>query len=95
MIRRMPKRGFNSKFPRVYQIVNIRDLGRIQEKTISPGILEENGLVRDRNKLIKILGDGEIKNPVIVRAHAFSRNAVEKITQAGGKVEIVNDKCSA
>lgn len=89
LIRRMPKRGFNSKFPREYQIVNLSDLGRIREKTISPGILEENGLVDDRNKLIKILGDGEVKNPVIVQAHAFSRSAVEKITKAGGKAEIV------
>jgi large subunit ribosomal protein L15 len=95
LIRRMPKRGFSSKFPREYQIVNLKDLGRIQERTISPAILEESGLVKNRDKLIKILGDGEIKNPVTVQAHAFSKSAAEKITKAGGKIEIVHDKCAA
>ena len=95
LIRRIPKRGFFSKFRKVYQIVNLRDLDRIQEKIISLGTLEENGLIKDKNKLVKILGDGEVKNPVIIHAHVISKSAAEKITKAGGKVEIVDDKCAA
>jgi len=91
LIRRMPKRGFTSRFKKVYQIVNLDDLGRIKETNIGPEVLEAKGLIADKSKLIKILGDGEIKNPLIIRAHAFSKHSAEKIQKAGGKTELIND----
>ena len=90
LIRRIPKRGFVSKFKKEYQIVNLEGLNRIKESTISLSLLEERGLIKDKGRLVKILGDGEIKNPITVSAHAFSKKAEEKIKNAGGKIEIVN-----
>lgn len=90
LIRRMPKRGFTSKFKKIYQVVNLDDLNRIKEAAITLDILVKKGLIKDKSKLVKILGDGQIKNPVTVQAHAFSKKAAADITNAGGKIEIVH-----
>lgn len=90
LIRRIPKRGFVNEFGRDYQLVNIRDINRLKEPSISLDLLEEKGIIKNKNKLVKILGIGEIKHPVTIFAHAASKSAMEKIAQAGGKVEIIN-----
>ena len=90
LIRRMPKRGFTSKFPKVYQVVNLEALAKIKGDIITPALMLERGLVKSKNKMIKILGNGEIKTPLTVQAHAFSKSAQEKIQKAGGKFEVVN-----
>jgi len=90
LIRRMPKRGFTSKFKKEYQIVNLNDLNRIKESAITLELLEAKGIIKDKEKLVKILGNGEIKNPVNIQAHAFSKKASEEIAKAGGKIEIIN-----
>jgi len=90
LIRKMPKRGFVSNFKKSYQIVNLDELNRIKETTITPQLLREKGLIRDEGAFIKILGNGTIKNPVTVQAHAFSKRAANEITNAGGKAEIIN-----
>ena len=90
LIRRMPKRGFVSNFKKVYQIINLADLNRIKETTITPAVLKAGGLIANESALIKILGNGSIKNAVIVQAHAFSKRASNAITGAGGKAEIIN-----
>jgi large subunit ribosomal protein L15 len=90
LIRRMPKRGFTSRFKKEYQILNLNDLNRIKETTITLALLEEKGLIKDKNKLVKVLGEGEVKNPITIQAHAFSKKASEVIKNAGGKVEIIN-----
>jgi large subunit ribosomal protein L15 len=90
LIRRMPKRGFNSRKNTDYQIVNLKDLNNIKDANITLAVLEEKGLIQDKNKLVKILGDGTIKNAVVVQAHAFSKRAAQEITGAGGKPEIIN-----
>lgn len=92
LIRRMPKRGFVSNFKKVYQIVNLADLNSIKEAVITPLILKENGLIRNESALIKILGNGSIKNAVTIQAHAFSKRASSEIAGAGGKAEIINHK---
>jgi large subunit ribosomal protein L15 len=89
LIRRIPKRGFFHK-KKEYQIINLSDLNRIKEATINPDLLEKRGLIKDKEKPVKILGDGKIENPVTVQAHAFSRHASEAITHAGGKVEVLS-----
>lgn len=83
--RRIPKRGFTNIFRREYQVVNLGDLDRIKEKKISPEVLLKARLIRKRNVLLKILGDGDVTKPLEVSAHAFSRSAVEKLEAAGGK----------
>jgi large subunit ribosomal protein L15 len=90
LIRKIPKRGFVHQFKKEYQLVNLKDLNRIKEPEINLQLLEEKGLIKDKDKLVKILGDGEIKNAVSIQAHAFSKSASDKITQAGGKVEFVH-----
>ncbi len=90
LIRRMPKRGFTNIFRHEYQIINLSDLDRVKASAINPEILEKEGLVKDKNKPIKVLGDGEVKNPVAIQVHAISKNALEKIQKAGGKVDIIN-----
>lgn len=92
LIRRIPKRGFVNRFKREYQIINLRDLNRIEESNISLDLLEKKGLIKDKNKLVKVLGEGELKNPLTIGAHAFSKQAAEKIRNAGGKIEMVNAK---
>jgi len=90
IIRRFPKRGFTSIFKKVYQIVNLRDLVNLKDSAVTLDILKNKGLIKDKAKLVKILGQGELKAPLVVEAHAFSRKASEKIISAGGKVEIIH-----
>lgn len=90
LVRKIPKRGFKSKAKLEYQIINLNDLNRIKEETINLDLLKEKGFIKDKHKLVKVLGDGEIKNPITICAHAFSKRAIEKIKNVGGKVEIIN-----
>ncbi len=90
LIRRVPKRGFTSKFPKEYQIVNLHDLAMIKASTVNPALLLEQGLIKHRTMPVKILGDGEIKEPKTIQAHAFSRSALDKIKKTGGKAEVLH-----
>lgn len=90
LIRRMPKRGFTSVFKKEFQIVNLDNLKRIKEETITPEVLEKRGLIKDKGVPVKILGNGEIKNPIAVKAHAFSKKAQDKIRSAGGTCEVLS-----
>jgi large subunit ribosomal protein L15 len=90
LIRKMPKRGFNSKFKKEYQIVNLESIAKIKETVINPEVLLSKGLIKDKLKLVKILGVGAIKNPITIQAHAFSKKASEEIKKAGGVVEVIN-----
>jgi len=87
LIRRFPKRGFRSFRKKEFQIVNLEKLERFPESSkITPQILEEEGLIRDRDKAVKILGKGKIDKSFEVSAHSFSKKAIELIKQAGGEV---------
>jgi len=90
LIRKIPKRGFRSKFKKEYQIINLDDLNRINQSLITLDLLEKEGLIKDKEKPVKILGEGQIKNSLTVSAHAFSKKAEEKIKAAGGKIEIIH-----
>jgi len=87
--RRLPKRGFTNIFKVDYQEVNVRILAALNETSITPEVLYTTGYSSRKNKLIKILGSGEIDRAINVRAHAFSRTAREKIEKAGGSVEVI------
>ncbi len=84
--RRLPKRGFTNHFRKIYEILNLRDLARVEATTIDAAVLVEAGLVNKADSLIKLLGDGEIDRAIEVTVDAFSKSAEEKITNAGGKV---------
>ena len=90
LIRRIPKRGFTSAFKKEFQIVNLDNLKRIKEETITPELLKKKGLIKDKDIPVKILGNGEIKNPIAIKAHAFSKKAQDKIKSAGGTYEVLS-----
>ena len=91
--RRIPKRGFHNPFQRDFAVVNVESLNAFAAgETVTPESLLASGLVRRERSLergIKILGDGNLKVALTVRAHAVSKSAQEKIASAGGKVEIL------
>ena len=87
--RRLPKRGFKNIFRQEYAVVNLDKLAAIGESTITPEVLQKSGVVHSKKLPIKILGDGELKSALTVHAHKFSKSAQEKITKAGGKVEVL------
>jgi large subunit ribosomal protein L15 len=88
LARRLPKFGFsNVAFETRYDIVNLSTITALGLKEISPETLEKAGLLR--HGLIKILGHGELKGAVTVRAHKFSAKAKEAIEKAGGKAEVI------
>jgi large subunit ribosomal protein L15 len=90
LVRSLPKRkGFKPINRIVYGTVNVSELGRIESSEIGPAELRATGLVRKRDRIIKVLGQGDIDRAVTVKAHAFSDVAKQKIEAAGGKVEIV------
>ncbi|MDI3533427.1 MAG: large subunit ribosomal protein [Synergistaceae bacterium] len=90
--RRIPKRGFNNaRFAKVYQVVNV---GRLDERfeyggVVGPAELFAAGLIKDLSTPVKILGDGELTKPLVVRANLFSTKAKERIEAAGGKAEVI------
>ncbi len=89
--RRLPKRGFtNYPFSKEYSIVNLRAIDRLIDiNEITPEVLKEKGIVKKVKSGIKILAVGELKRPVTIKAHKFSKSAVDKITSAGGKAEVI------
>jgi large subunit ribosomal protein L15 len=86
--RRVPKRGFTNIFRQEYNIVNLEKLATLGETAINPDVLRKAGVISTKRP-VKILGDGELKSAITVQAHKFSKSAQEKITKAGGKVEIL------
>ena len=87
--RRLPKRGFTNIFKTEYEVVNLDRLAGMGESEITPELLRKAGIVRSKNTLVKVLGQGELKGAITVRAHRFSKSAREKIEKAGGKVEVL------
>ena len=83
--RRIPKRGFTNIFRREYQVVNLTVFNKMKEKAISPELLFDARVIRKKNIPVKILGNGDLNKSVEIKAHAFSRSALEKIEAAGGK----------
>lgn len=88
--RRVPKFGFKNINRKEYKGVNISTLQELAEskklKEITVETMVEAGLVR-KNSLVKILGNGELKSKLTVKAHAFSKSAVEAIEAREGTVE--------
>jgi large subunit ribosomal protein L15 len=75
--------------PKVYAPVNVGELAELDRDEVGVEELKAVGVVRRKDNLVKILGEGEIGRAITVRAHAFSKAAKEKIEAAGGKVEVL------
>jgi large subunit ribosomal protein L15 len=92
LVRRMPKRGPRRiAHNRVeYDIVNIKTLNRFENgTTITPEVLRQAKITHNKEAKVKILGDGALEKQLTVRAHLFSKSAVEKIESMGGKTEVI------
>ena len=88
--RRLPKRGFHNPFRIAMAIVNLDQLENFPAGSeVTPDVLAERGLVRGKNRRVKVLGDGLLSKALTVKAHGFSARAKEKIEASGGKVELI------
>jgi len=91
LARRIPKRGFrNAPFKKEYEIVNVDALNMFEADTeVTPELLMQFNVVKGGKDGIKILGEGELTVKLTVKAHKFSKSAVEKIEKLGGKAEVL------
>jgi large subunit ribosomal protein L15 len=87
--RRLPKRGFTNIFRKEYAIVNVSDLEKLEGDSFSPESLVQAGVVKKLKSGLKVLGKGELTRKITVRAHLFSKSALEKIQKAGGAIETI------
>lgn len=92
--RRVPKFGFKNINRKEYKAINLSVLQQLVEKDsklkeVNIDTLRDAGLV-PKNSLVKILGNGSINAPLTVKAHAFSKKAVEAIEAAKGTTEVIN-----
>jgi large subunit ribosomal protein L15 len=88
--RRLPKRGFTNIFKKQHAIVHLGDLEKFSpEDAVTPEALLKRGLIKRLHDGLRVLGDGELKAPLKISAHHFSKSALEKIQKAGGTAEVI------
>ncbi len=86
---RIPKlKGFKNPFRVEYNVINLDSLEAFEGTEVNPQSLRAKGLVH-KHGLVKVLGRGELTRAVTVKAHGFSKSAVEAIQAAGGSVEVI------
>ena len=90
LIRRIPKRGFNSLFRNAYQVVNIGALNRFDvNSTVGPAEFKKAGLIGSTKDPVKILGDGKLEKALTIKAHKISGSAKKSLDAAGAKIELI------
>ncbi|NLM76369.1 MAG: 50S ribosomal protein L15 [Clostridiaceae bacterium] len=90
LVRRVPKRGFNNIFRKVYTEVNLSDLERFDNGTeVTAELLKEAGVIKKVNDGIVVLGTGNLTKKLTVKAARFTKSAAEKIEALGGKAEVI------
>jgi large subunit ribosomal protein L15 len=90
LFRRLVKRGFTSRSSNPYQIVNISELNKFSKgATVSPDNLFDEGLIKNKNGLVKLLGDGELRKAINIKVHRATDSAIKKIQAASGTIEII------
>jgi large subunit ribosomal protein L15 len=91
--RRLPKRGFTNIFRTEYTVINLSRIAELHEELGKAELTLEafasKGLLKKRDGLVKVLGDGDLTVAVTVHAHKFSKSAQEKIEKAGGKAIVL------
>jgi large subunit ribosomal protein L15 len=87
---RLPKRGFTNIFRKELSEVNVDAFNQFASDTVvTPEALVEAGIIKNIKAGLKVLGRGELEQKLVVKAHKFSKAAVEKIEAAGGKAEVI------
>jgi large subunit ribosomal protein L15 len=90
LYRQLPKRGFKNPFKKAYGILNVSDLSKLASfEIVDLEAAKSKGLVRKRDTLLKLLGNGDLDTSVKVKAHAASKTAIKKIEAAGGSIELI------
>lgn len=90
LYRRLPKRGFTNIFGTQFAEINVEVLNQFEDGAeITPELLKSEGIVKKQLDGLKVLGNGELAKKLTVKAHKFSKSAVEKIEAAGGKAEVI------
>jgi large subunit ribosomal protein L15 len=90
LIRRLPKRGFNSKFGETFEIVNLESLNRFHANSVvGPAELKAAGLIGTLQGTVKILGGGKLTKVLTLKAHKVSGSAKKAIEAAGSKIEYI------
>ena len=91
LFKRLPKRGFTNIHAHEYAIVNLGDINALFEagSVVDLEALKKVGLVKKEHEGVKILGNGELYKALTIKAAKFSKSAVEKISKAGGTVEVL------
>ena len=96
LYRRLPKRGFKTIHNNEIAILNLSKIQDIIDKpkneikgNLDLKTLKEKNLISKKYKKLKILGSGEIKKNIEISAHFASKQALEKIEKAGGKISLV------
>jgi large subunit ribosomal protein L15 len=87
--RRLPKRGFTNIFRKEYAIVNVSALQELDGDTFTPESLMQAGVLKKMEDGLKILGNGDLTRAITVKAHLFSKSALDKIQKAGGTAEVI------
>jgi large subunit ribosomal protein L15 len=88
--RRLPKRGFTNNFATEYLTINVGELDGLKlEGQIDIEALKKLGRLSGSTKRLKILGEGDLTKPLVIRADAFSKGAITKIQAAGGTVQVI------
>lgn len=88
--RRLPKRGFTNPFRKEYAVVNVKDLNRFDAgAVVDIDVLRAAGLVNKVLDGVKLLADGEVNRPLTVKVDKASRAAADKVTAAGGTLEVI------
>ena len=96
LYRRLPKRGFKTLGKKNMAILNLSKIQNIYEKnknelksSLDLKSLKERKIINKKYLKLKILGTGELKTKIDITAHFASKQAQEKITKAGGKLNII------
>jgi large subunit ribosomal protein L15 len=90
LFKRLPKRGFTNINRLEYAVVNVSDLNTFEAgSVVDLQALKQKGLVKKEYEGVKVLGNGELKVALTVKAKKFSDAAKEKISAAGGSIEVL------
>jgi large subunit ribosomal protein L15 len=90
LFKRLPKRGFTNVNRIDYAVINVEDLNCFEAGTVvDTALLQAKGLVKKEYEGVKVLGNGELNVALTVKAKKFSKSASEKISAAGGTIEVL------
>jgi large subunit ribosomal protein L15 len=92
--RRLPKRGFTNIFHKEYAIVNLGVLDKLEGDTFTPESLAASGVIKKMKTGLKVLGNGELTRKISVRAHVYSKSALDKIQRLGGSAEVIEKQAT-